>query len=291
MQWRWRRTCRGYVAGSVNGIIVYLHRYIMKDEHNHMMIDHKNRNELDNTKANLREATPLQNSLNMSKVVTSKTSSEYYGVSKVVLSSGKVKWRVFFRRRHIGWFHTEHEAAHRYNLEYMATTGDLEGPNNVPPVELFPIVRGNANLPKGVSVSKGTFIADINGEKTHFDRVEDAIAARKAHEDELEEKRRAEVFSRPITEDEDGNAIITLTNGMVSKVDHELWHEVSLYSWYYLKGYAYTTINGRCVSLHRFVLHLGPPNEHTLPVVDHLNRKKLDNRLENLHETTWSFRL
>ena len=171
----------------------------------------------------------------------------------------------------------------------MATTGEPEGPNDVPPVELFPIVRGAANLPKGVSVSKGTFIADINGEKTHFDRVEDAIAARKAHEDELEKKRRVEVFSRPITEDEDGNAIITLTNGMVSKVDHERWHEVSLYSWYYLKGYAYTMIDGRCVSLHRFVRRLGPPNEHTLPVVDHLNRNKLDNRLENLHETTWSF--
>ena len=119
-QWRWWRTCRGYVAGSVNGIIVYLHRYIMKDKRNHMMIDHKNRNKLDNTKANLREATPFQNNMNMSKVVTSKTSSLYHGVAKVVLSSGKVKWCVFFRRRHIGWFHTEHEGTHGH---YRGTRG------------------------------------------------------------------------------------------------------------------------------------------------------------------------
>ena len=43
------------------------------------------------------------------------------------------------------------------------------------------------------------------------------------------------------------------------------------------------------MTLHRFAKGLGSPNEHTLPVVDHKNGNKLDNRRENLHETTWSF--
>ena len=290
MQWKWWKTRQGYAQGIVNGVVVYLHRYVTETKSGNMMIDHKNQIKLDNRKANLQLATALQNNLNRAKVMTEMTTSPYKGVYKRVLPSGKVRWIARICHRHLGSFRTEHEAAHMYNLEFMALSGRTDAPNNVLPVELNPIgKKGPADLPRGVTICKGGFSARIDGKAVYFDDKEEAIAARQAYEDELEKKRRAEVFSRPIAEDEDGNAIITLSNGMKSKVDHDIWHEASLYTWRYVKGYAYAIIGGLAVSLHRFAKGLGSPNEHTLPVVDHKNGDRRDNRRENLHETTWSF--
>ena len=288
MQWRWWRTRQGYAQGYVNGAAVSLSRYVMKARSSNIMIDHKNRIKLDNTKANLREVTALQNALNKAKVMTEVTTSPYQGVYKKVLPSGKVRWIARICHRYLGCSHTQHEAAHMYNLEYMALSGLPDAPNNVLPVQLNPISKGPADLPQGVTIRKGRFSTRIDGKASYFDDKEEAIAARQVYEDELQKMRRAEVFSRPITVDEDGHAIITLTNGMKSKVDHNIWHEASLYNWYHVKGYACTSIGGRNVSLHRFAKGLGSPNKHTLPVVDHKNRNKLDNRCENLQETTWS---
>ena len=38
----------------------------------------------------------------------------------------------------------------------------------------------------------------------------------------------------------------------------------------------------RTVEVHRFIAEQLLPNPHNLPIVDHINRDKLDNRLENL---------
>ena len=87
---------------------VLMHRMIYGDVPPGMMIDHINRNRLDNRKINLRAVTPSQNSANRTKVRNA--SSTHKGVSKngdrwqvVVRIDGSLKW--------IGSYESEVEAA------------------------------------------------------------------------------------------------------------------------------------------------------------------------------------
>lgn len=62
---------------------------------------------------------------------------------------------------------------------------------------------------------------------------------------------------------------------LVSEEDYEL---LSKYSWSKnKKGYVTATINGKSVRMHKFIM-----NADKYEKVDHINRKKYDNRRENL---------
>lgn len=65
----------------------------------------------------------------------------------------------------------------------------------------------------------------------------------------------------------DGYAIVSLQDQWVEKYK---WHKTN-------SGYAAARINGRLITLHRFILEEPSGGE-----VDHINRNKLDNRRENL---------
>ena len=67
-----------YVATRVNGVCIYLHRFIMNAPDG-MHVDHINGDRLDNRKTNLRIATAQQNAMNQHRVV--KSNSGYKGVS------------------------------------------------------------------------------------------------------------------------------------------------------------------------------------------------------------------
>ncbi len=47
-------------------------------------------------------------------------------------------------------------------------------------------------------------------------------------------------------------------------------------------GYLYTTIRGKPIHVARLIAQAYIPNPSNLPEVDHINRNKLDNRLENI---------
>lgn len=81
------------------------------------LVDHINRDKLDNRRINLRLATRTQNEANKAKRV-SKSSSRYKGVH---FSKGTLKkpWRVTITKekktKNLGYFATEEEAAQAYN--------------------------------------------------------------------------------------------------------------------------------------------------------------------------------
>lgn len=80
------------------------------------LIDHKNRNGLDNRIDNLREATPLQNMHNAGAY--SNNTSGYKGVAKRILETGRVRWlartRIKGTLKVIGSFDTPEQASDAY---------------------------------------------------------------------------------------------------------------------------------------------------------------------------------
>lgn len=72
-------------------------------------------------------------------------------------------------------------------------------------------------------------------------------------------------------------ATVTLLRGETVTVDADQVERLRPYRWYFASGYAYAQIDGRPMAMHAFLMST-PKGMHT----DHINRDKLDNRLENL---------
>ncbi|MDQ0149211.1 HNH endonuclease [Eubacterium multiforme] len=96
-----------YVEGNYRGKKIKLHRYIMDMTDNSRLVDHINRNTLDNRKSNLRVATYQENSFNRS--IRSDNKSGYVGVD-----FKNNKWRAKIKYNgitiHLGYFVDKNEA-------------------------------------------------------------------------------------------------------------------------------------------------------------------------------------
>ncbi len=102
-----------YAAMFNEGKILYMHRFIMNAPKGRI-VDHRNRESLDNRKTNLRFATRSQNSCN--KKITKKGTSKYRGVS---IEKDSKKWQAIIyynrMRKHLGLFENEEDAARAYD--------------------------------------------------------------------------------------------------------------------------------------------------------------------------------
>lgn len=117
-----------YAVTNMNKTTVQMHRFIMncpKDK----MVDHENRNGLDNRKSNLRICSRSENLMN-SKKPSGLLTSKYKGVNRV----GK-KWRAEIRKNrkgyYLGTFETEIEAAKAYNKKAKELFGEFAKLNEV----------------------------------------------------------------------------------------------------------------------------------------------------------------
>lgn len=121
-----------YAIGSVvfNGVKVrmQMHRFILGNSSPE--VDHKNHDGLHNYKSNIREATKSQNMMN--KSIKENTSSLYKGVS---LNSKGGKWVAYIsinrKKRHIGCFDSEIDAAKAYNSKAIELFGEFAKLNDV----------------------------------------------------------------------------------------------------------------------------------------------------------------
>lgn len=102
-----------YAVCFEDKLILHMHRMIM-DAPKGKVVDHRDRNGLNNTRGNLRIATHSQNCCN--RVRPGNNSSKYRGVLRC---KDRRKWRanicVNGKKRHLGYFENEEDAARAYD--------------------------------------------------------------------------------------------------------------------------------------------------------------------------------
>lgn len=125
----WRREGNGYAQAGGRGPLgkqrqVRMHQLIIDSE---LQIDHRNGNKLDNTRANLRPATPSQNQANRGPT---KHSSRFKGVS---YRPAQNKWtaQIMFQRKliYLGFYANEEDAARAYDAKAIELFGEFARTN------------------------------------------------------------------------------------------------------------------------------------------------------------------
>lgn len=127
MQWKWHYLSKGYAVrkaatpkGQVN---VYMHRYITS-ACSPRVVDHINRNKLDNRYNNLRIATPQQNCFNSKVQINNK--SGYKGVSFDAKRNKYVAAVQFNKKQKtIGRYDSAKEAALAYDKQARIFFGEF----------------------------------------------------------------------------------------------------------------------------------------------------------------------
>lgn len=173
----------GYASAVIEGKMMLMHRYLLKPESG-LMVDHINRNTLDNRRCNLRTATALQNLANRGPVKNS--SSKYRGVT--LAKKGRV-WQAAIKingkSKRIGGYRTEEEAAAAWNIEALNVFGEyayqnpvnVENPTRIGQRDVSGLVgyRGVFTTARG----KGEYTAkaEVKGERFTFGGFRTAMAA------------------------------------------------------------------------------------------------------------------
>lgn len=89
----WRINAQGYAVANIS-----MHRLISEPE-KPLVVDHINRNKLDNRRDNLRNVTHAENRLNVDERGNGYSFYKRYG-----------NWRVRLNGKHVGYYKTEEEA-------------------------------------------------------------------------------------------------------------------------------------------------------------------------------------
>ena len=117
----WYLTDKGYAATNINGKRVKIQHIIMGTK---SLIDHKDRNKLNNRKSNYRFCTSAENSKNIG-ILRSNTS----GYKGVCWHKQAKKWQARIEvnkiRHYLGLFKTRKEAAKAYNIACLKHHGEF----------------------------------------------------------------------------------------------------------------------------------------------------------------------
>lgn len=97
-KYSWCISKTGYAVANIRGKVTKMHRYILGIKDPNIVIDHINRNPLDNRKENLRLCTPRENSRNTSVSKNNKT--KCLGIS-IVKKTGKYRARIMVNGKEI----------------------------------------------------------------------------------------------------------------------------------------------------------------------------------------------
>lgn len=308
MKYSWCK--RGKYASSQE--VGALHSFIIGERPLHIpetwIVDHANGNKLDNTKGNLRWASPSFNAWN---TPTKESTSIYRGVS---WDKQAKRWIARFARKHLGYFKDERlagrcaaKAAIKVYGEMAATNRLILGPGLFSLEEVYEIqqellyekdkVEVVRSLPRGV-----TFLRKKNKYVARYQKkyigiyltLGEALDAYTNHVSDIEAKEWLEHLSIPIQRDSEGHAVIPLTGkgNYFTKVPCKYWHLLTFkHNWWFDREYAVGFWGNKQTSLHSVVYSLIKPEykQSRHNQVDHvIPELKLDNRECNLRDSTIS---
>lgn len=282
-----------YAMAKIDRKIIQMHHFVFKKPDGNNVIDHLNGNGLDNRRCNLREVTKQQNSQNK------KTKYKYKGVyprgNKYICICCDVC---------LGTHDTEIEAAKRYDIYVYLTLGSQSLTNGLISYEdamkykLEDIVLGvqrKYDLPKYITFDKQNkkyYVNLYHKNKRYRSKllatVDEAQVLLDEYLKQIEEVKQKDLedhYKQPIQYNEDGIAIVTICGGQVAYVDDDIWHDVMKYKWCSAYGYAQAkTPVKKNTRMHQFIYYT--KKGHIPPLIDHVNKNKLDNRIANLLEKT-----
>ena len=284
-----------YVLITINSSLILLHHYIIGKPPKGQIVDHRNGNELDNRRENLRFVTYSIN--NQNRIKNKNASSQYFGVCWI---KNQKKWQSSYSGIKIGYFDIEEEAAIAYDIYVLANFDKEYKTNNLIDIETIDMAtikelsekqlirkkKTNTSLPIGVTQSKsGTYIATIydnNDKKScclgRFKTIEEAENAYKTKKQEFQDRKPKP--SQDIIRNGNGIAIINTYNikGEITAeilIDDDKWFEYSQKKcWLDNDGYAVSKIGIVDVPIHKQLL--------AGDLIDHRNKIRTDNRMANL---------
>jgi hypothetical protein len=279
------------------------------------VIDHVDRNKLNNTRENLRWVSRSFNAFN---TVRHSGVSRFRGVS--FRHGCKSEWRASVGGVNLGHFTSEREAAIIAATAYIraygkwAETSDLlftfdqTLPDLLSLEELADIKRSiaaeDALLPAPVSTTKSTGVYKTKSGKFRVEYrqsvlgyTESFIAAVVFREEQIKailEREWHAYKSLPIPLDDDGDAVIALSDGkwgsgVKSKVDAEFWHQLTYKTCWCLTSQRYARRGRDSQFLHKAVMLLIDSEyvSNWNASIDHIDpTAKLDNRRVNLRVAT-----
>ena len=283
-----------YVSTRINNdgknIFTSLHQLIIGKIDKNSVIDHINGKVLDNTKANLRIVTRGQNGQNKKK--KKNCESKFIGVTK----RDNNRWNVKVAKKWVGVFENEIEAGYWYNIFAFHKYKKIFNFNKcyfVPSKATYEAMQKRLEIyDKKKRESKKyyyrkkqkIYIANIGfkGKKYYlgsFKTKEEAIAAYEKKQKELIGEYDKSIKEKKINRNENGLAIIEIKNNQGVKiaeciVDDDKWHNLIKCAWNIKEGYAH---NQKIGLMQRYLL-----NAEKGVLIDHINKNRLDNRIENL---------
>lgn len=267
---------------AINKALGSMHSIVIGGVKHGHVIDHIDRNKLNNQRDNLRYVSKSVNAQNID------TNSEHQGVG---YDKSRNQWVARFSRHFIGRYDTREEAARAYDgyvlsisSHYSTNFSDstpIERPRNPP-----------KTLPTGITQAGNSFYVRITHKRTlyregPFKDLEDALASLSGIRERIKETLVTVSTTSTISlRDKNGDTIA------VCSVDPHISVELNRYRWCLDRstGYAFATMNNKTVKMHKYVasnyLADTPPEDNM--VIDHINGNKLDNRIENLRYATYS---
>lgn len=292
-----------YAKSRVDGKVTLMHRLILGNPPKKgMVVDHKNNNGLDNQRHNIHFVTYGANGQNKDKKQNAK--SKFIGVKpwkgKFAVDQGGVR---------LGTFQNEEEAARHYDkyvtLKYKDGHPKTNFPvdvNDIQGLTLDDLIvkkKKLCGLPQNIIFNQQTckYVArKIHQGVTYSSSTVDTLDEANEELEKIQNiindiinKELINHHAKPILRNANNEAIITIEkkDGNVGEciVDDDVWHELTLFKWFFNGHYAMTTMNGKKISMHRYLMDKAHDN---IILIDHINNNCIDNRIANLRLADYS---
>lgn len=279
------------------------------------VVDHINRQSLDNTRENLHFVTRSQNTQNQAKREGCK--SDYKGLK--LTANGSVQVRIVNKdkkvRESLGTFKDHLHAATVFDCYAIKYNGINAGTNNLLTHEMKKWILANGipeeyqkkepverSLPKNIYKRSGGYKVVVERETkvildTFVSTLPEAIKVRDnfISNYELETKRKEDERLKEPTKNSEGQCVIKIRHlGEIIDilVDEHVWMEISKYTWAINGGdYCTSTIDGKMVYMHKYIYANFVPDAiiQDGESIDHIRSKsKFDNRIQNLRPASAS---